>query len=316
MLAVIAALIYLKFALPNVGKAPELKVEMTAERIARGKYLANNVAVCMDCHSKRDWSRFAGPPVPATLGMGGEIFDQKFGYPGSYSSKNITPAGISRYSDGELFRVISSGVNREGKALFPIMPYLNYGLMDEEDIRSIIAYIRTLIPVRNQVPESASDFPMNFIINLIPKKAGFSKLPPASEKVNLGRYLVNAANCKDCHTQFAKGTPVKGVEFGGGREFSFPDGSMVRSANITPDLQTGIGNWDEETFVDTFRSHSDSLTLSTKLVPGEFNSIMPWTLFGQMHEEDLKAIFAYLKTLKPIKNRVVRFTPGMKPTAQ
>ena len=167
MLAVIAALIYLKFALSNVGKAPELKVEMTAERIARGKYLANNVAVCMDCHSKRDWSRFAGPPVPATLGMGGEIFDQKFGYPGSYSSKNITPAGISRYSDGELFRVISSGVNREGKALFPIMPYLNYGQMDEEDIRSIIAYIRTLIPVRNQVPESASDFPMNFIINLI-----------------------------------------------------------------------------------------------------------------------------------------------------
>ena len=70
-LAVIFALVYLRFVLPNVGRAPELKVEMTPGRIARGEYLANHVTVCIDCHSKRDWSRFSGPPTEGTQGMGG-----------------------------------------------------------------------------------------------------------------------------------------------------------------------------------------------------------------------------------------------------
>ena len=75
---------YIKFLLPNVGSAPDLKVERTPERIARGAYLANHVTVCIDCHSKRDWSRFSGPPIAGTFGMGGDLFDQKFGFPGVY----------------------------------------------------------------------------------------------------------------------------------------------------------------------------------------------------------------------------------------
>ena len=129
-----STLIYIKLALPNVGPAPDLKVEMTAERIARGEYLANHVAVCIDCHSKRDWTRFSGPPTEGTFGMGGDRFDQKFGFPGVYFAKNITPAGISRYTDGELFRVITTGVNKEGEAMFPVMPFHYYGKMDVEDI--------------------------------------------------------------------------------------------------------------------------------------------------------------------------------------
>jgi hypothetical protein len=77
----VSILSYVQLALPNVGVAPDMKVELTPERIARGKYLANNVLVCMDCHSKRDWTKFSGPPMEGTLGMGGEIFDQKFGFP-------------------------------------------------------------------------------------------------------------------------------------------------------------------------------------------------------------------------------------------
>ena len=119
-------LVYIKFALPDVGPAPFLKVEMTPERIARGEYLANHVAVCIDCHSKRDWTRFSGPPAEGTYGMGGGLFDQKFGFPGVYFAKNITPAGINRYTDGELFRVITTGVNKEGEAMFPVMPFHYY----------------------------------------------------------------------------------------------------------------------------------------------------------------------------------------------
>lgn len=313
LIAVIgASAVYIKFALPNIKAAPVLKVELSPERIARGEYLANHVAVCIDCHSTRDWSRFSGPPTEGTFGKGGDVFDQKFGFPGVYYAKNITPEGISRYSDGDLFRTITTGVDKDGRAMFPVMPFHYYGQMDEEDIKSIIAYIRTLPAIKNEIPESTSDFPMNFIINTLPHEASFTKLPEKTDVVKYGEYLTNAAACIDCHTQFEKGSLVAGTEFGGGREFPFPDGSIVRSANISSDEDTGIGGWDDETFVSLFRAYSDSATLATKLNPGEFNSIMPWTMYGGMTEDDLKAIFAYLKTIAPIKNEVSKFTPALK----
>jgi len=312
VVAFVSMLGYIKFALPKIKAAPVLNVEATPERIARGEYLANHVAVCIDCHSTRDWSRFSGPPTAGTLGKGGDVFDQKFGFPGVYYARNITPEGISRYTDGELFRTITTGVSKEGRAMFPVMPFHYYGQMDEEDIKSIIAYIRTLPPIKSQVPESKSDFPMNFIINTIPHEASFTKLPPKTDVINYGKYMTNAASCVECHTKIDKGSLVAGTEFGGGREFLFPDGSVVRSANISSDEETGIGGWDDETFVSLFKAHSDSATLNTKLNPGEFNSLMPWTMYGKMNDEDLKAIFAYLKTVKPISNNVVKFTSGAK----
>jgi mono/diheme cytochrome c family protein len=306
------ALLYIKIALPDVGAAPDLKVEATPERIARGDYLANHVSVCMDCHSSRDWSRFSGPPAEGTFGRGGDIFDQKFGFPGTYYAKNITPSGISRYTDGELFRVITTGVNKEGEAMFPVMPFHYYGQMDAEDIKSIIAYIRTLKPIKNDVPKSSSDFPMNFLINTIPEKAHPSKRPEKTDVVNYGKYLVNASSCLECHTMVDKGKLIPGTEFGGGREFPFPDGTVVRSGNISPDKETGIGLWNKETFINLFHAHSDSATLHTTLKPGDFNSIMPWTMYGKMTNEDLASVFEYLKTVQPIHNSVIKFSPSKK----
>ncbi|MGE5393816.1 MAG: cytochrome C [Candidatus Saccharibacteria bacterium] len=311
-----ATLLYLKLALPNVGTAPKMKVEITTERVARGQYLANHVTVCIDCHSQRDWTRFSGPPKEGTFGMGGDLFDQKFGFPGTYYAKNITPAGLKDYTDGELFRAITTGVDRKGRALFPVMPAHYYGQMDIEDVESIIAYIRTLRSIENQVPQSKSDFPMNFLINTIPHKASFTKRPDKTDVVNYGRYLTNAASCVECHTKFEKGSIIAGREFGGGREFPFPDGSVVISANITPDAETGIGGWNEDVFVNKFRARVDSVAMNAKVNPGEFNSIMPWTMYGNMNEEDLKAIFAYLKTVKPIKNQVEKFKPAMAQSSQ
>lgn len=308
VVGIASLLSYVKLALPNVGDAPDMKVEITPERVARGEYLANHVTLCIDCHSKRDWTRFAGPPVEGTFGMGGELFDHKFGFPGSYYSKNITPEGISRYTDGELFRIITTGVNKEGKAIFPVMPYPYYGQMDEEDIKAIIAYIRTLKPIKNEVKESVSDFPMNFIINTIPHKANLQKMPPKNDAVSYGKYLATAGACMECHTQVDKGQIIPELAYSGGREFPFPDGSIVRSGNITPDKETGIGVWTREQFVYLFRARSDSAALAKKLAPGESNSIMPWTMYGKMNQEDLEAIFAYLRTLKPISNKVEKYT--------
>jgi mono/diheme cytochrome c family protein len=312
MAFIAGALLFIKIGLPNVGPAPDIKVEASAENIGRGEYLANHVSVCIDCHSKRDWSRFSAPPTEGTFGMGGDLFDQRFGFPGKYYAKNITPAGISQHTDGELFRAITTGVSREGKAMFPIMPYPYYGQMDEEDIKAIISYIRTLEPIKNEVPESSSDFPMNFIINTIPEKANFSRRPDKNDIVNYGKYLVTSAICVECHTRAEKGQLIAGTEFSGGREFPLPDGSIVRSSNITPDQATGIGAWNNETFTYYFHSLADSLTLNTYLNPGDFNSIMPWTMFGSMTDEDLAAMSEYLKTVKPIENKVEKFTPVKK----
>ena len=198
VLIIICIVGYIKVALPNVGDAPEIKVDQTAERVARGEYLANNVTVCIDCHSTRDWSKFSGPIVPGTFGKGGELFDQKFGFPGAFYARNITPEGISRYTDGELFRLITTGVTKENTPIFPVMPYHNYGRMDEEDIKSIIAYIRTLKPIKNDVPASVPDFPMSIIINTIPNKfyvSGFGfdvAIPVIGVTQEVGNILLQA----------------------------------------------------------------------------------------------------------------------------
>lgn len=302
---IIGILAYVKFLMPNVGDAPEMTIERTPERVARGEYLATHVAVCIDCHSTRDWTKFSGPPKEGTFGKGGEIFNEKYGFPGSYYAKNITPYGISRYTDGELFRVITTGVTKEGRALFPVMPYENYGKMDSEDIKSIIAYIRTLQPIKSDIPKSHSDFPMNFIINTIPHKAAISKTPDKNNKVAYGKYLTTMGGCMDCHTQVdSKGALVPGTEFGGGRKFPLPGGGVVTSHNISSDKETGIGNWTASSFIDLFHSRSDSSLLNSRLKKGETNTLMPWMMYGRMTDEDLEDIFEYLKTTQPVSNKV------------
>jgi hypothetical protein len=303
-----AAISYVKTMLPDVGEAPELKIEATSERVERGRYLANAVTICMDCHSTRDWSKFSGPITPGTLGKGGERFDHNVGFPGIYFSKNITPTGISRYTDGELYRVITTGVSKEGNAMFPVMPYSHYGTMDDEDIYSIIAYLRTLEPIDNAIQESVSDFPMSVILNTIPAKGTPVKRPDPSDEVAHGKYMTNASACIECHTQVDKGQIVTDLAFSGGREFAFPDGSVLRSSNITPDEETGLGKWNADMFVARFKLYKDSAYVLPSVQPGEFNTIMPWTMYANMKEEDLRAIYAYLKTLKPIKNKVEKYT--------
>ena len=312
VIAVVGLLSYVKVALPDVGEPEDLKIDYTTERIERGRYLANSVTVCMDCHSKRDWSKFSGPLTAGTLGMGGDRFDQTIGLPGVFYARNITPAGISRYSDGELFRLITSGVTKEGRAMFPLMPYPNYGRMDKEDIYSIIAYVRSIPAIENHVPDSEPDFPMNFIINTIPQKPMLQTKPEKTDLLSYGAYMANAAGCVECHTQVDKGQIIPELMFAGGREFKFPDGSVVRSANLSPDKETGIGSWTQEMFLQRFKVYADSSFTPPSVEPGEFNSIMPWTMYAHMNEEDLAAIYGYLRTVKPMTNSVVKFSSAAK----
>ena len=289
-------LTYIKTALPNVGPAPDLTVEGTAEQVERGAYLAHHVMVCMDCHSQRDWGKYSGPLMEGTLGMGGEVFDQKFGFPGKYVSSNLTPSNLSDWTDGEIFRAITSGVGKDGRALFPVMPHPNYGQMDREDIKSVIAYLRTLDPVDNQTEPSKSDFPMNFIINTIPRKASFSSVPDKSDKVAYGKYLVTGAACNDCHTRQEQGQFV-GNPYAGGMEFPLPNGTTITSTNITPH-KNGLGGWTVEQFVGRFKVYQDSSFVFPEVGEGDPQTVMPWSMYAGMAEQDLESIFAYLQTLE------------------
>lgn len=309
VVAILGLLGYVSFALPNVGPPEDIKIEATAQRMERGRYLANSVSVCMDCHSKRDWNKFSGPIIEGTWGQGGEEFDYKIGLPGKYYSKNITPFALANWTDGEVLRAIASGVNKDGKALFPIMPHPNFGKMDREDLYAIIAYLRTLQPIESNVPKSETDFPMNFIMNTIPEKAAYSKIPDPRDKLAYGKYLFTAANCSECHTRKVRGKPVEGMELAGGFEFPLYTGGIVRTANITPDPETGIGNWTEQNFLNRFKVYSDSSYIPRTIAKGEFNSVMPWMMYSTMKQDDLKAIFAFLRTVKPVKHKVVKFSP-------
>lgn len=307
LLILIALLLtYVKILLPSVGDAPDLKIPLTPENIERGRYLANHVMVCMDCHSTRDWNFFAGPPMEGTEGKGGEVFDQKLGFPGKYIASNITPFHLGSWTDGEIFRAITTGVSKDGRALFSIMPHHNFGQLDKRDVESVIAYLRRLAPIEHETEKSGSDFPMNFIINTIPKKAVFTEIPAVTDTLNYGRYMVTAAGCMDCHTKQDKGKFV-GEFFAGGFEFKFPDGSMVRSSNLTPDPETGIGGWTREQFIERFKIYQDSAYVNPRVKQGEFQTVMPWTMYAGMTKDDLAAIYKYLHSLKPVTIKVERF---------
>jgi len=297
---------YIKIVLPDVGPAPDMTIERTPARLARGTYLANSIMVCMDCHSKRNLTQFSLPMDEKTRGEGGQRFDQSMGFPGIFYSANITPTGIGSWTDGEVYRAISTGVRKSGKPIFPVMPYHSYRFADSEDIKSVIVYLRSLAPKNNVVPPSTADFPMNIILNTIPKKAKPMTIPPASDSVAHGRYLVTIGACYDCHTPFDKGKFDDAYAFAGGRTFPVP-GGKVTSANITPDKITGIGLWTRDVFVSRFTFYRDSANAHRTVPSGELQSIMPWTMYGTMSNSDLASIYAFILTMQPVNHLVTKF---------
>jgi mono/diheme cytochrome c family protein len=293
--------IFVRF--PDVGPASDLEVTATPQKIARGRYLATHVSLCLDCHSQRDFSLFAGPVANNTLGMGGDRFDHAMGLPGVIHASNITPAALGTWTDGEIMRAFTEGVSRDGQALFPLMPYPHYGRMAVEDAEAIIAFLRTLPPIENGIPVTELDFPMNIITRTIPRVAQPRPVPDPADEVTYGQYLTTIAACEACHTPMDGGQPDPNRAFAGGHAYFIP-GGVVQAANITPHADTGIGGWTRAQFIARFQSMAG---VRTPASPGTFNTVMPWTGYAGMTGQDLGAIFAYLQTVRPVSTEVVRF---------
>ncbi len=307
VLTAVVFLTYFNFKYPDVDPAPTITVERTPERLARGKYLAHHVTVCIDCHSTRDWTKFSGPIVAGTEGKGGQEFAEAVGM---LVSSNITPAAIGEYTDGELLRAFTVGVKRDGSAMFPLMPYPMYNRLTQEDAYAIVAYIKSLTPIENAVKASSLNFPLNFIVNTIPPKSfNPSSEPHKNDPVEYGKYLTTIAACEGCHTpRDDRGQDIAGMMLAGGNPFLLPAGT-VRALNITPDQETGIGLWTRDDFLARFRSYLAPETMQATLTPADFNTPMPWTMYAGMTDEDLGAIYQYLRTIPAVRNRVEKFTP-------
>ena len=275
----------------------------------RGQYLVEHVAGCIDCHSKRDFTKYSGPVVPGTEGGGGMVFDEKFGLPGKLYGKNITPdqeTGIGTWTDEDIMKALTRGISKNGDTLFPLMPYANYNRMAKDDLLSIIAFIKTLKPIKNKVAERQLFVPIGMVYPakaLVPVIEN-NQRPPETDAVNYGGYLITFADCGTCHSPLTPQGPDRTRMYAGGYTFDLGS-NKVNSANITPDSTTGIGTWSEQRFLNKFIPYREEKGYNYD--PGKENTIMPMSLLAGMKDDDLKAIYAYLRKLKPQKNLVVKF---------
>jgi mono/diheme cytochrome c family protein len=268
------------------------KFEPTPERMRRGDYLVHAVMHCMGCHSTRDFK--ANPPVLVSMeGAGSVLFEE-----GNFRivAPNITSdpeTGIGKWSDDAIARAIREGIAVDGSALFPVMPYEHFRHLSDEDLASIVTFLRSLPPAHSDLPPAKIPFFFARLIQAVPQPVTEPvPEPDVSTTARRGEYLVKMGTCSDCHTPLnPKFEPIPGMELAGGN----PMGERVNSANITPDT-TGIGYYDEALFLQTIRTGS---VRARKL-----NSAMPWWIFRNMTDEDLKAVFAYLRTIKPVHHLV------------
>lgn len=311
--AMLIAVIFAAYFTACSNNKTETKVDTKEDSVkqvlARGEYLATNVAGCIDCHSKRDFTKYSGPVINGTVGGGGFVFDEKFGLPGVLYGKNITPdneTGIGTWTDEEILRAMTQGINKNGDTLFPLMPYPNYNRMAKEDLMNIIAYIRTLKPINNKVPARQLKVPIAMVYpgKFLQPSIDGNVRPPVTDKVAYGGYLVTMADCATCHSPLTPMGPDMSRMFNGG--YLFDLGShKVASANITPDSATGIGTWNEARFVDKFTLYRNEENYSYD--PGTQNTIMPLSLLAGMKDDDLRAIYAFLRSLPAASNKVEKY---------
>jgi mono/diheme cytochrome c family protein len=304
----VAALVVARIQ-PRQRPASTEVIERTPERIERGRYLVNNVFGCMDCHAQRDYTRF-GAPVKGPLGAGGDCFGEAERFPGHLCTSNLTPdpeTGLGQWTDGEIKRAIREGVSRDGRALFPIMPYGQYRDASDEDINAAVAYLRSLPPVKNPVPAPKIDFPVKYLIKLAPQPLTGPVPEPAADRVSRGHYLARVSGCIFCHTPVdARHQPIAGQELSGGQEFNGPFG-VLRSSNLTPHA-TGLGSREEASFVGLFKAF-DLPSEQLPTIDPKQGTLMPWLSRAKMTEQDLGAIHAYLKTVPPVERAVEKRPP-------
>jgi mono/diheme cytochrome c family protein len=247
----------------RTAPVPELKVAATATRIQRGQAIVDSF--CSACHSKTDHL------------TGGRDLGKDLSVPiGSFVSSNLTPAGqLRHWSDGEIFRAIRNGVDADGRWLV-IMSYTNAGKLSDEDIKSLIAYLRTQPAAGAATVNPPDQFSLLGLVmlgsGLLPTgKPVFTGVVTAARKAptaEYGEYVSGYQDCRECH----------GADLNGGKP--------GQVGPIGPGLNL-VKQWKREEFIDTMRTGTDPYG-------HQLGEQMPWRFIGRMDDEELTALYEYL----------------------
>lgn len=260
------------------GAAAETPVE-------RGEYLVTGPGGCGNCHTPLGPDGFV-----AGMELAGRLVEDID--PFTAYAPNITPGGrIAQWSDAELAKAIREGIRPDGSLIGPPMPFAMYRGLGDEDLGAIVAYLRTVPAVDNEVPASTYRIPL-------PPAYGppieSVTAPPRGVTVEYGEYLAGpVAHCMECHTpQGPQGFMFDTALGRGGFEFHGPFGISV-SSNITPHPQDGIGRWSDDEL---------KAMITQGVRPGGVPMLppMPYPFLAETTAEDLDAIVLYLRSLPPL----------------
>lgn len=267
-----------------IGTAHAQSPNAQSELVKRGDYLVNTILTCGNCHTPK------GPPA-AIAGKdfsGGLEFDEP---PFKVTASNITPdkdTGIGAWSDAELKTLLRTGKRPNGVQVAEVMPTSFYGILTERDLNAIAAYLRTLKPVKNKVPDPVYKIPL-------PHHAFPDSEKPYSEamfkdKVKHGFYLATIGHCMECHTPMGPRGHNFAADLGkGGMEFPGPWGKSV-SRNITSSKTKGIGGW-------TDAEIKRAITQGISKDGSPLKPPMGYPHYAKMTAADLNDIVAYLRTV-------------------
>jgi mono/diheme cytochrome c family protein len=264
-------------------------------RIERGSYLVNTIMACGNCHSPRDAT---GHPIAEKAFSGGLTFNTPAFVA---TASNITPdieTGIGSWSDAEIKHALIEGMRPNhdrlgGVPLAAIMPANFYKALLPDDLDAVVAYLRSLKPVRNEVAGPVYKVPIHR--DAYPDaEAGFTKAMLA-DPVRRGAYLVTIGHCMECHSSWSRGVSDFKAGLGrGGRSFAEAGLPGSTAANITSDRNAGIGAWSDQEIIHAV-THGVSRDGRMLKPP------MAYASYAGLRDADLKDIIAYLRTVPPLQ---------------
>lgn len=261
--------------------------------LERGSYLVNGIMTCNHCHTPKD--KPGGNPVMERQFAGGaQRFDE---IPFSVTGSNITAdreTGIGAWSDAEIKRALTEGVRRNGVQLATVMPYPLYRVLTPRDLDAVVAYVRSVAPIRNQVEGPV--YKMQQIPYTFPGAEKPMSEADLRDPVKRGLYLASLAHCMHCHAERKDDVPNYRTGAGkGGRMFKTPAG-MVKGANITSHPTAGIGAWSD---AELKRALTDGISKDGR--PLAVTMAQYKIYFSRLMEEDLNALVAWMRSLPPLE---------------
>jgi mono/diheme cytochrome c family protein len=304
IVALLAAYVLLFWDRPYSRQVVALQAPRDAAHVQKGQFLYERSLLCWDCHGSQ------GSHSPSEPQAGGREFNMTgigpgFGY---VYGTNVTPdvdTGIGAWSDGEVVRAIREGISSDGHLIFPVMAYQFYHGLSDDDVLSLVAYLRSLPPVRRPTPARHLSFAAKALIAvgaLKPESPIVSAVagPPAGPTATWGEYLAwHRAGCAECHSpRDPRTATLDDTRPLAGGLFPFPEeGFETTGSNLTRDTATGIGAWTEEQF---------GAALRTGVRPNGAVMLpfMPWPAYSQWSPDDVRALWLYLRSLPAVSHQV------------